>query len=89
MEIQTSPRKKPRGRWNAFKTECPKGHPYKDDNLAVYVDSITGKSTRVCKQCKRDQAKSYYDRIGRLRHMGRVGRPIGYRKRLDTNLAPG
>ena len=89
METQTSHGKKPRGRWNAYKTQCPKGHQYNGDNLAVYLDPDTGKPTRVCKQCKRDQAKSYYDRIGRLRHMGRVGRPIGYRKRLDTGLVQG
>lgn len=36
--------------WNAAKQDCPKGHPYDDDNMAVYVGS-DGYVRRYCRTC--------------------------------------
>ena len=42
-----------RGVNNASKTECPKGHPYDEENTITYVIKKTGKPKRACKACAR------------------------------------
>jgi len=41
---------------NAAKTECDKGHPYDEQNTLVEG------GTRVCRMCKRERSKTYYER---------------------------
>ena len=42
-----------RGVNNASKTECPKGHPYDEENTITYVRKATGKARRACRACAR------------------------------------
>ena len=41
-----------RGVNNASKTECPKGHPYDEENTITYIKP-NGKSKRACRECAR------------------------------------
>ena len=42
-----------RGVNNASKTECPKGHPYDEENTTTYIVKKTGKPKRACRACAR------------------------------------
>jgi HNH endonuclease len=39
---------------NSSKTQCPKGHPYSEDNTSVYIKA-NGRTNRRCKACHRDK----------------------------------
>ena len=40
------------------KTHCPKGHPYKGDNLEIYI--YRGYKHRRCRACNKARYKAYY-----------------------------
>ena len=42
-----------RGINNSSKTECPKGHPYDEENTITYIIKATGKPKRACRACAR------------------------------------
>jgi hypothetical protein len=45
---------------NILKTVCPQGHSLSD---AYIVTHANGNRSRKCRQCKRKQGKSYYDKL--------------------------
>jgi hypothetical protein len=49
-------RRRPWVPYQSFKTHCPEGHPYDDEN------TYTGSGGRACLICKRASARKYYER---------------------------
>jgi hypothetical protein len=43
------------GKWQADKTQCPKGHPYSKENTYT-----TKRGHRACRECSRQSARRYY-----------------------------